>query len=191
LVIDPSDLFGEGATFLERALQLSTNTVKYLKVIANIRGEYPYCTLPSLYVLTPHTPAGTTATIRRFRQLRELELVVDQPSSPHEILLSSITSTKLRKIVFSAEYMQDCRIFAQRMEAWAPIDKLLCELVDRLRETRYRHTLEVELRLTYMEDDPGEYDFIKFLPEFREKGIVTIKDAVHGDRVLHSSTHNR
>ena len=27
------------------------------------------------------------------------------------------------------------------------------------------------------------------LPEFREKGLVTIVDAVHGDRVLHSSTY--
>jgi hypothetical protein len=42
-----------------------------------------------------------------------------------------------------------------------------------------------------MEDDPGEYDFTEFLPEFREKGIVTIIDAVHGNRVLHPSTLSR
>ena len=41
-----------------------------------------------------------------------------------------------------------------------------------------------------MENDPGEYDFIGFLPEFREKGVVTIIDAVHGNRLLHSSVHD-
>ena len=33
--------------------------------------------------------------------------------------------------------------------------------------------------------------FAMFLPEFREKGLVTIVDAVHGGRVLHSFTHSR
>jgi hypothetical protein len=74
------------------------------------------------------------------------------------------------------------------MEAWTSIDKRLCELVDQLRETGYRHTLEVELRLMKIRGDPGKYDFTKFLPEFGEKGVVTI---VHDAQVIHSSTHNR
>ena len=73
---------------------------------------------------------------------------------------------------------------------WAPIGKQLCGLVDRLRAVGYRHTLEVELRLAKHKGDPGEFNFTTFLPGFREKGIVTITDAVHGDQVIHSSVHS-
>ena len=77
------------------------------------------------------------------------------------------------------------------MEEWALIDIHICELVDRLRATGYRHVLEVELRLTET-GDPGEYDFTEFLPKFREKGVVIVVDAVHGDRMLHPSiVYNR
>ena len=39
--------------------------------------------------------------------------------------------------------------------------------------------------------DPREHDFSKFLPEFREKGVVTVVDADDGDRLLHSSVRAR
>ena len=88
-------------------------------------------------------------------------------------------------------YVHDWETFALRTEAWASIDKELCELVDRLGATGYRHTLEAELRLTGIKGDRGEYDFAKFLPEFREKGAVTIVDVTwRGDQLLHSSAHN-
>ena len=77
------------------------------------------------------------------------------------------------------------------MEAWALIDRDLCGLVDRLHRVGYRHTLEVELRLMKIGSEPGEYDFTKVLPDFREKGAVTIIDGAGGDQLLHSSTHNR
>ena len=115
--------------------------------------------------------------------------MVDWPNPSQKLLLSSIISTELRKITFSPSYMSDSIIFAQQMEEWAVIDEGLCELVDRLRAAGYRHTLEAELRLTGIGDDPGRWDFTMFLPEFREKGIVTVVDTAHGDRVLHSSTH--
>ena len=59
------------------------------------------------------------------------------------------------------------------MEALPLIDEELCALVDRLRVAGYRHTLEVELRLAKAESDPGEYNYAKFFPGFREKGVVT------------------
>ena len=65
------------------------------------------------------------------------------------------------------------------MEGWTLIDKQLCGLVDRLRAAGYRHTLEAELRLTGIRDDPGKYYFTEFLPEFREKGLVTITDPIY------------
>jgi len=82
-------------------------------------------------------------------------------------------------------------IFPQRAEQWDAIDKELCRLVDRLCATGYHHILEVELRFTEVKADVGKHDFTKFLPKFREKGVVTVIDAVHNDRILHSSTQNR
>lgn len=114
--------------------------------------------------------------------------MVVRPSSFHTHLLSSITSTELRKIVFPTNSMYDGTVFARRMGEWRLIDKQLCWLVDQLRTTGHRYTLEVQLRLTKVGDDPGKYDFTRFLPEFREAGIVTIIDTVNGDRIIHSST---
>lgn len=71
----------------------------------------------------------------------------------------------------------DWRTFTQRIEAWASIDKELCTVVDRLGAMGYRHTLEAELRLVRIEGDHGECDFTELLPEFGEKGVVTIVDA--------------
>ena len=129
-------------------------------------------------------------TIDKFQQLRELELVVIWPSSAHEVLLSSITSNELRKVIFSMGSAIGPRSFAQRMEEWnLVIDKQFCGLVDRLRATGYSHTLEVVLRLMEFAD-PGGYDFVEFLPKFREKGVVVIIDDIHGDRVVYSSEYS-
>ena len=57
------------------------------------------------------------------------------------------------------------------------VDKELCKLVERLRGAGYRHTLEVELRLAMIEVDPNESDLAMFLPEFKEKGVVTILES--------------
>ena len=86
--------------------------------------------------------------------------------------------------------MGSLKLPAQRREAWVLIDKQLCQLVDRLCVMGHRHTLEVELRLTEIGNDPEKYDFTNLLLEFREKGVVTVIDAVHGDRLLHSSTRS-
>ena len=72
------------------------------------------------------------------------------------------------------------------MELGAPADDQLCELVDRLRRTGHRHTLEAKLRFECTEDDVGVVDFTAFLPRFREKGVVVIVDDAC-DRILHSS----
>ena len=87
--------------------------------------------------------------------------------------------------------MRDSLTFALRVNEWGLIDEQLCRLIDRLRSTGYRHTLEAELRLTKIRVDLEWYDFTTILPKFREKGIVTIVDTDHGDRLLHSSTHSQ
>ena len=134
-------------------------------------------------------------TIRDFQQLRELELDVTW-SVPHQAFFSSITSTKLRKVSFPAWYSEAAKILAEQNGGWALIDKQLCGLVDRLRAAGHRHTLEAELRLMGVGDDPGSYDpgehdFAQFLPKLREKGVVTVIDTDHGDRLLHSSIRVR
>ena len=85
-------------------------------------------------------------------------------------------------------FINQLATFPAQMEVWEWIEKPLCELVDRLYTTGYRHTLEVELRIMESGDDLWEYDFKMFLPDFRGRGIVTIIDAAHDNLVLHSST---
>ena len=181
-----------GTEFLRSVLQTSTGTVKILRITAELRREQPLLALliKTASLLTPHVQAGPAAMIHSFRRLQELELVVTWSSISHHIF-SSITSVELRKIIFPVRYIKDWTIFIRDTEARAYVDEKLCELVDRLRGAGYRHTLEVELRLRDIGDDPGRYDFSMFLPEFREKGVVTITDASHGDQLLHSSIHSR
>jgi len=129
-------------------------------------------------------------SIRHFRQLRELELVV--PNSTYKTLLSSVASTELRKIVIHMRRVRSWNFSLKWMKFWAPADGHLCGLVDRLRAKGHCHALEVELRFSCIEGDLSKVDFTEllFLPGFREKGVVTIVDAKNGNRVLHSSTHN-
>ena len=105
--------------------------------------------------------------------------------------LSSITSTELLRITFSANYMANWVVSARWAEQWVPIDEELYGLVDRLRAAGYRRALEVELLFTKVGTDARVHDFTKLLPRFREKGVVTVIDAVHGDWALRSSTQNR
>ena len=88
----------------------------------------------------------------------------------HEVLLPSITSTELRKVIILTWRGFDPGFFLRRM---ASVDKQLCEVVDRLRAMGHRHTLEVELRFAG-EDDLDGNDFTHLLPGFREKGVVTV-----------------
>ena len=120
--------------------------------------------------------------IRDFQQLRELRLEVKSPEYSHKVLLSSISSTELRKITFLGVYLM-----YDRMDEWDLIDKQLCKLADLLRARGYQHTLEAEAQVSEAGADPGYYNPSCFLPKFRDKGVVTI---VHGDW-LHSSTHVR
>jgi len=78
----------------------------------------------------------------------------------------------------------------QRIPTWDLVDKWLCELVTRLGTAGYRHTLEVEVRLTEPGDDRRRCEFTEFLPGFREKGVVTIIDAAR-NLVLYSSAGGR
>ena len=108
------------------------------------------------------------------------------PNPFYEVLLPSITSTVLRKVVILATQAYDPGFFVQRM---ALTDGQLCRVVDRLRAMGYRHTLEVELRFAKVECLPGKDDFTKVFPRFKEKGVVMVINHTCGDLVYRSSTH--
>ena len=66
------------------------------------------------------------------------------------------------------------------MDGTQPKAPLLLHLNLRRHTAGCRHTIETQLQLTKIGDDPGKYDFADLLPEFRKKGIVTVIDADHG-----------
>ena len=121
-----------------------------------------------------HVQDGPAVTLRDFRRLRELELLVNGPTPIHKAFLSSVTSIELRKVVFAVWHTHAWGTLEVGMEMWTSIDEQLCRLVDRLRATGYLHTLGVELRPKKPGNDPGEYDPTIFLPKCREKGTVTV-----------------
>jgi len=93
-----------------------------------------------------------------------------RPSTSHGVLLSSIASTDLRKIIIRGSHTTHWRRSTEGVDGWTWVDERLCRLVDRLRVVWYRHTLEAELRFERI----GKLDFTRALPEFKEKGAVTI-----------------
>ena len=172
---------------MESSLQLSPDTVKYLRLLLQPRCEYPSCSPSSLRVLTqPLTSGETIAAIHHFRQLRELELRAVWPNSVHETLLSSITSTELRKIILSVRHVYQWNTLDQQMEEWDGIDEQLCELVARLGRMGHHHTLEVELRFTEAVVGLTGCDFTNLLPKFRKTGVVNIinPDIIYSDSDL-------
>ena len=64
---------------------------------------------------------------------------------------------------------------------WASIDKLLCDLVDRLRAMGHCYTLEAELHSHSDQFESGANRLDCILPGFREKGVVTITRVIHHD----------
>ena len=62
---------------------------------------------------------------------------------------------------------------------WISFDDMICGLVDRLRMSGYKHTLEVVFRAQLVDLDE-EVDHDKFLPRFKEKGRVKIVEISSG-----------
>ena len=105
---------------------------------------------------------------------------MDWSTLTHQNLFSAITSTQLRKLVFSTGLtfnnlnMHD--VFPRGPDKDALVDENLCQLVDRLDRMGCSHTLEVEFRHSGCGDVHRSHDLTKFLPRFRHKGVVTVTD---------------
>ena len=96
-----------------------------------------------------------------------------QPRKEEEVLISSITSTNLRKLVITwwiSHIEWDFLLFNLR---WISFDDVICGLVDRLEKSGYRHTLELGFRAEFVDLDE-EVDHQEFMPKFKEKGRVRI-----------------
>ena len=85
-------------------------------------------------------------------------------------LLSSITSTDLQKIVLPARYRFKNRDEPDFTRYHQTVDDCLCQLVERLQGSGYRHKLEVVFHVREVLDD--EEIFKELLPKFKEQGRV-------------------
>ena len=109
------------------------------------------------------------------------------PTAQDEVsLIATITSTNLQKISFPARYGFEMEsedpLFASYYKT---IDDSLCQLVERLRKSGYKHRLDMVFRIGRI---PGgeETDFKTFLPRFREQGRVKVVLEL-GERVVYCS----
>ena len=123
-------------------------------------------------------------SLSRCRGLRELEISLPNLPRDEVSLFSSITSTDLRKIVLPVRYEFGRPDFSRFGTYPRMLDDCLYRLVERLRQSRYEHRLELEYRIWHVLDYEGVSD--EFLPKFREQGLVKFVSGVDG-RVVYSS----
>ena len=101
-----------------------------------------------------------------------------EPRKQELVLISSINSTNLRKLVFALPDIYRTRNSLWDSRGWISFDNMICGLVDRLRMSGYRHTLELELQIAYLK--LGKQRHERFLPKFKEKGLVRIVEVLSG-----------
>ena len=103
-----------------------------------------------------------------------------EPLEGERGLISSITSTNFRKLVFKVRLIGGSHLDDP---CWTPLDSVLCGLVDRLQKSGSKNTLEVELQADCVElkaDACLERE--EFLSKFREKGRVSVVELTTGRR---------
>ena len=115
-----------------------------------------------------------SALLSPCRELRELELDMTIHGDKEAEIISSITSSSIRKI--SLVYRWSVASYSWRTTHWGTLNEPLCQLVDRLGST---HGLEVEIRTvdvggggTYEDTDLGV--IVSSLAAFREKGRIRL-----------------
>ncbi|KAF9648097.1 hypothetical protein BDM02DRAFT_3115866 [Thelephora ganbajun] len=129
---------------------------------------------------------GASPTLSHCQGLRQLEVSELSPAYDKLSLIASITSTNLRKISLPARYQLDCKDDSHRIGYYETIDGCLCQLVERLRGSGYKHRLDVELWIWGSKWNDEKVDFKKLLPKFREQGRVEIVERLSG-RVVYCS----
>ena len=117
--------------------------------------------------------------LSRCQELRQLDITLLQPQERERALISSITSTNLRKLTFTSWISHIEWDFLLHNPYWTPFDDVICELVDRLQKSGYKHTLEVVFRAEFFNLNE-EVDHDKFLPKFKRRGRVRIVEISSG-----------
>ncbi|KAF9645186.1 hypothetical protein BDM02DRAFT_3189917 [Thelephora ganbajun] len=117
-------------------------------------------------------------SLSRCPELRQLEITTIFPQEQVRFLISSITSTNLRKLVLSQLISPHGENILEN-PCWAPFDDVVCGLVDRLQVSGYKHTLELEFRTNFVELG-DEVHCEDFLPKFQERGSVRIVEVMSG-----------
>lgn len=123
--------------------------------------------------------ASPTQNLSRCSELHQLEITMTHPGNRERILISSINSTNFRTLIFTSPIT--CLKWDSLWDnpCWPPFDDMVCGLVDRLRMSGCRHTLELEFRAEFVELD-GKVYHKEFLPRFKEKGRVRIVEISSG-----------
>ena len=124
-----------------------------------------------------------SALLSSCRELRELELVVERLGDRETEIISSITSTSIRKITLVHQW--SIPSLSCGSVNWGTFNEPLCRLVDGL---GFTHELEVEIRIvhaggvsTYEDIGPGV--IVSSLAAFREKGRIRLVYVGKGERV--------
>ncbi|KAF9791921.1 hypothetical protein BJ322DRAFT_1102454 [Thelephora terrestris] len=140
--------------FSKRIVDIFGESVKCLRLLGGYRGDR-YC-----------------LTLSHCRELRELEASTLCLKDAKLGLLSSITSTKIEKIILASQYGFE-RLVEQTH--WTKLDAVLIELAER---SMHGPRLEVAFR-----DVNGGWDkntdFSKYLPKFVERGRVVVLGRGH------------
>ncbi|KAF9647249.1 hypothetical protein BDM02DRAFT_2735437 [Thelephora ganbajun] len=121
-----------------------------------------------------YRPAFGSVLLSRCRELRELEIAMAYPGTKEVDLISSITSTNIRKITFT--YPPSVQGFSWYDVYWRAFDNPLSLLVGRL---GCKRRLEVEFRIldveiVEMDGEAGAMVIVNSLAEFREKGQIRV-----------------
>ena len=120
-------------------------------------------------------PAKQSPGLSRCPNLRQLSFSTVPPRAQERALISSITSTNFRRLIFITKYLLWEPHLSHR--CWITFDDMICELVGRLQKSGYQHTLEVEFQAEFVE---LHEDADRFLPKFKKKGRVRITKVSNG-----------
>lgn len=122
------------------------------------------------------------------RDLQELEVTVDCPGEAVTNLISSVTSTSIRKITFVHRPYPGTLWYST---SWKCLDNPLCRLVD---QSGRGHEMEVDFRFTEtramgLDKLTGELKIVELFVKFREKGRMRVVwvDPGGSEHVVYSS----
>ncbi|KAF9645200.1 hypothetical protein BDM02DRAFT_3271888 [Thelephora ganbajun] len=141
----------------------------------------------SLKRLNFHSP-GVPPALSYCSELRQLELYTIFPGKAERAVISSITSTDIRTIVFTSHPLHVTLCILLDDPCMPLLDDTMRGLVDKLCVLGYEHTLELEFRIHSVIFD-YDLDYRKYFPKFGEKGRVRVLNTSNGKtlKVIHLS----